>query len=80
MSCMSSNFSKKFGQAVREAREKMHISQEELGYKVDLHKNYIGMIERAERNISLEKALKLILTLNIEIKDLYEQEKKLSSK
>ena len=42
-----------FGIRVRELRKKLGISQEELAYKSGLHRTYIGMIERAEKNITL---------------------------
>jgi transcriptional regulator with XRE-family HTH domain len=43
----------KFGEKVRELRKIRGISQEELSFKADLHRTYIGMIERAEKNITL---------------------------
>ena len=42
-----------FGIKVREYRKKKGLSQEELAFKADLHRTYIGMIERAEKNITL---------------------------
>ncbi|WP_295098916.1 helix-turn-helix transcriptional regulator [uncultured Fibrobacter sp.] len=62
----------RFGQLVRKAREKKDLSQEELGALVGFHRNYIGMVERGERNISLAKAVVLMKFLNINIKELYE--------
>ncbi len=43
----------KFGQRVRQLRKEKKLSQEELSFKADLHRTYIGMIERAEKNITL---------------------------
>lgn len=43
----------KFGQRVRYERLKRGLSQEELAEKASLHRTYIGMIERAEKNITL---------------------------
>lgn len=62
----------KFGNLVRIAREEKNISQEELGYELNLHRTYIGMIERAERNISFLHALKIIQHLDFKVEDLYE--------
>ena len=42
-----------FGQRVRSERLKQNLSQEELAEKAGLHRTYIGMIERAEKNITL---------------------------
>jgi transcriptional regulator with XRE-family HTH domain len=43
----------KFGERVREIRKENNLSQEELSYRANLHRTYIGMIERAEKNITL---------------------------
>ena len=67
---------RKFGNLVRDARIEKGLSQEELGYELELHRTYIGMIERAERNISFAQAIKLIQYLNINIKELYVKQKK----
>ena len=42
-----------FGDKVREFRKEKGYSQEELAYRSGLHRTYIGMIERAEKNITL---------------------------
>ena len=63
-----------FGNLVRIAREEKKISQEELGYELNLHRTYIGMIERAERNISFLHALKIIQHLDLNIKVLYDND------
>lgn len=42
-----------FGQAVRQRRIALGISQEELAARAKVHRTYIGSVERGERNISL---------------------------
>ena len=59
-----------FGDKVRELRKDMGVSQEELSYKADLHRTYIGMIERAEKNITLINIEKIAKALNIEVSEL----------
>lgn len=59
-----------FGEKVRELRKEMGISQEELSYKADLHRTYIGMIERAEKNITLVNIEKIAKALEIEVSEL----------
>ena len=41
-----------FGDKVRAFRKEKGYSQEELAYRSGLHRTYIGMIERAEKNIN----------------------------
>ena len=61
-----------FGANVRKYRLLSGISQEELGYRSGLHRTYIGMIERAEKNITLLNMEKIANALNIEINKLLE--------
>ena len=60
----------KFGQRVRQEREKQNLSQEELANKAKVHRTYIGMIERAEKNITLLNINKICKSLNKKISDL----------
>lgn len=59
-----------FGNNVRTYRRLLNISQEELAYKADLHRTYIGMIERAEKNITLINIEKIANALEVKIEDL----------
>lgn len=61
----------KFGQKVREIRLKQNISQEKLAEKANLHRTYIGMIERAEKNITLLNIEKIANALGVSIADLF---------
>ena len=47
------------GRAVRIMRATRGLSQEELGHRADLHRNYIGAIERGEINPTFRVLLKL---------------------
>lgn len=60
-----------FGNRVREIRMKKGISQEELAFRSDLHRTYIGMVERAEKNISLSNIHKIAKGLDISIIELF---------
>ena len=59
-----------FGKKVQEERLKQGLSQERLGELAKVHRTYIGMIERAERNITLTSMEKIAKALKINIKDL----------
>jgi transcriptional regulator with XRE-family HTH domain len=62
----------KFGQRVRQLRKEKNLSQEYLSFKADLHRTYIGMIERAEKNITLVNIEKIAKALNVDIKELFD--------
>ena len=65
----------KFGNKVRERRLKLGLSQEELASRAGVHRTYIGMIERAEKNITLENIEKIAKALEIPIDKLMNLEK-----
>jgi transcriptional regulator with XRE-family HTH domain len=67
---MNKTILEKFGQKVREERLKQNLSQEELAAKAGVHRTYIGMIERAEKNITLSNIYKVAQALEISISDL----------
>jgi transcriptional regulator with XRE-family HTH domain len=48
-----------FGLRVRELRQQRGLSQEELAEQAQLHRTYLGGVERGERNISLDAMWKL---------------------
>jgi len=60
-----------FGIKVREIRKEKGLSQEQLAHKSNLHRTYIGMIERAEKNITLCNIGKIANALNVSIKNLF---------
>lgn len=62
----------KFGRKVRSQRIKLNLSQEELAARADVHRTYIGMIERAEKNITLENIEKIIRALGLKIREFFE--------
>jgi transcriptional regulator with XRE-family HTH domain len=72
-----------FGKALRKLRTERDISQEELGYRSGLHRNYVGAIERGEINLSLTIMLQLANGLNTTLTQLihhYDEELRETSK
>ena len=63
----------KFGERVRDLRKERGLSQEQLAFKADLHRTYIGMIVRAEKNITLINIEKIANSLNVSIKELFNE-------
>ncbi|MCO5259860.1 MAG: helix-turn-helix domain-containing protein [Crocinitomicaceae bacterium] len=59
-----------FGENVRKFRRLLNLSQEDLADRADLHRTYIGMIERAEKNITLVNIQKIANALEVNIEDL----------
>lgn len=61
-----------FAANVIKYRKSQHLSQEELAFKCNLHRTYIGMIERAEKNITLINIETIATALNVSISKLLE--------
>lgn len=61
---------KRFGKRVREERLNKNLSQERLGELAKVHRTYVGMIERGEKNITLTNIEKFAKALNLPIKEL----------
>ncbi len=60
-----------FGNNVSKLRKSQNLSQEKLAQKSGLHRTHIGMIERAERNITLLNIEKLAIGLGVSIDELF---------
>jgi len=60
----------RFGQNVQRIRKEQNISQEKLAELAGLHRTYIGMIERAEKNITLCNNEKVAKALGVKISEL----------
>jgi transcriptional regulator with XRE-family HTH domain len=60
-----------FGNRVRELRLEHGWSQEDLAERAGLHRNYVGGIERGERNVGLDNIHKLARALKTDITELF---------
>ena len=54
-----------FGIHLRKLRLKKGLSQEKLAELADLHRNYVGGVERGERNIALLNIVALAHALRV---------------
>lgn len=61
----------RFAERVRFLREEQDISQEKLAERAGLHRTYIGMVERLERNPSLICIHKIANGLGVDVKELF---------
>ena len=61
-----------FGEKVRRKRQERNLSQEDLASLAGLHRTYIGMVERAEKNITLRNIRKISEALGLDIRDLFD--------
>lgn len=65
-----SDILKKFGEKLRNERLKIKLSQEALADEVGLHRTYIGMIERGQKNVTLKNLKKISKALNVDLEKL----------
>ena len=61
-----------FGKKLRELRLKRGVSQEKLAEMADLHRNYVGVLERGNQSVSLVSLVKLAHALKVKPSDLIE--------
>ncbi len=55
------------GRRIREERQKLHLTQEQLAEKINVSTTYIGFIERGERSITLGKLALLANVLGVSV-------------
>jgi len=68
------NHAKLFGAAVRRERLTVRgISQEQLAHDAGLDRSYVGQVERGERNLSLDKIIRLAYALEVPVAVLFKE-------
>jgi len=64
------NSFKIIGNNIRVMRKKLHLSQEQVAFKLNSARNYIGCIERAEKMPSLDFLFNIAEVLECRVVDL----------
>ena len=67
-----SDIKKKFGKRLRGLREEKDLAQDKLAMKAGLNPSYVGFIERAQRNPTLETISNLASALDVDIEELFQ--------
>ena len=70
---MSKRDLQKFGKNLKSIRIEHDLTQLELAEILDMSPNFIGMIERGERNTTVENVYKISRALNIKPEDLFKE-------
>ncbi|MCX6157592.1 MAG: helix-turn-helix transcriptional regulator [Ignavibacteriae bacterium] len=61
---------KKLGSNIREQRTKLDLSQEMLANNAEIHRTYLGAVERGEKNVSFKNLYKIAKALKVSVSDL----------
>lgn len=70
---MSKKDLQKFGKRLKSLRIDRNLTQLELAEILDMSPNFIGMIERGERNTTVENVFKIARALNVKPSNLFEE-------
>jgi transcriptional regulator with XRE-family HTH domain len=67
---LTNNMKKDIGNALKYAREKLHLSQSDVASQANISTNYYARIERGEENFTIEVLLNLSKALNVKPGDI----------
>lgn len=62
----------KVGNRIKELRNKLGISQEELGFRSGVHRTYIASLEVGKRNVSIATLEKIVIALEVTLSDFFD--------
>jgi transcriptional regulator with XRE-family HTH domain len=71
---MKSKINTQFGLKIVELRKNAGISQDELAFRSEIHRAYMGTIERGEKSVTLNTIEKIAKGLGVKVKDLFDWE------
>lgn len=62
---------KQVGNRIKELRNLLDISQEELGFRSGVHRTYIASLEVGKRNVSIVTLEKIVKALEVSMSDFF---------
>lgn len=62
---------KKFGDRIKELREKHKLTQEDLADMVEVDRSYMGFVERGQKNPTLDKLRLIAKAFHISLSELF---------
>jgi transcriptional regulator with XRE-family HTH domain len=62
---------KRVGDTVRQFRNEAGLSQEELADRCEVHRTYIGAVERGEKNVTVKTVKKIASALGLSLKEFF---------
>ena len=62
----------KVGKRIKELRNKLGISQEELAFRSEIHRTYIASLEVGKRNVSIETLEKVVNALEVSLSEFFD--------
>lgn len=62
----------KVGKRIKELRNKLGISQEELAFRSEIHRTYIASLEVGKRNVSIETLEKVVNALEVTLSEFFD--------
>lgn len=62
----------KVGNRIKELRNKLGISQEELGFRSGVHRTYIASLEVGKRNVSIVTLEKIVIALKVSLSEFFD--------
>ena len=65
-----------FAENLRKARQAKKLSQEDLAELANLHRTYVGSVERAERNVSIDNMERLAAAVGVALPELLRENKR----
>lgn len=62
---------KRVGDRIRRLRKDKGLSQEQLAELSGLHTNYVGQVERGEKNLTIETLQKVVVGLGVSLEEFF---------